>query len=114
PDLAEFVAPLAKAAQDWQQLTLEIGRRALGEPEEVGAAAVDYLFYSGYVTLAYWWARSVAAAERSNESAAFRKAKRDTARFYFQRILPRMLVHASAIRSGATNLQALDEDSFTY
>ena len=111
-ELAEFVAPLAKAAQDWQQLTLEIGRRAMGDAEEVGAAAVDYLFYSGYVTLAYWWTRSVAAADRSNESAAFKKAKRDTARFYFQRILPRTLSHAAAIRSGPANLLALDEEGF--
>ncbi|MBB5207304.1 acyl-CoA dehydrogenase C-terminal domain-containing protein [Chiayiivirga flava] len=111
-ELAEFVAPLAKAAQDWQQLTLEIGRRTMGDAEEVGAAAVDYLFYSGYVTLAFWWAKSVAAADRSNASAAFRQAKRDTARFYFQRILPRTLSHAAAIRSGPATLLAIDEEAF--
>lgn len=112
PALTEFVAPLAKAAQDWQQLTLEIGRRAMGDAEEIGAAAVDYLFYSGYVTLAYWWARSVAAADRSKESETFKQAKRETARFYFQRILPRTLSHAAAIRSGPANLLALDEAAF--
>ena len=64
------------------------------------------------MTLAYWWTRSVAAADRSNESAAFKKAKRDTARFYFQRILPRTLSHAAAIRSGPANLLALDEEGF--
>ena len=44
-------------------------QRAVGNPDEVGAAAYDYLFYSGYVALAYWWARSVAAAEASSHSA---------------------------------------------
>jgi alkylation response protein AidB-like acyl-CoA dehydrogenase len=112
PDLAEFVAPLAKIAQDWQQLTLDIGRRAMGDPEEVGAASVDYLFFSGYVALAYWWTRSVAAADRSQQSDAFKKAKRDTARFYFQRILPRCLAHGAAIRSGAASLMAMDEEGF--
>jgi hypothetical protein len=110
--LAEFVAPLAKIAQDWQKLTLEIGRRAMGDANEVGAASVDYLFYSGYVTLAFWWAKSVAAADRGTHSEAFRKAKRDTARFYFQRILPRCQMHAGAILSGAGNLMAMDEAAF--
>lgn len=102
--LTEFVAPLAQAAQNWQQLTLELGKRCGENPEEIGAAAVDYLFYSGYVALAYWWARSVAAADRSAQSDRFKKAKRDTARFYFQRILPRTKAHAAAILSGADTL----------
>ncbi len=110
--LAEFVAPLAKIAQEWQQITLEIGRRTMADPDEIGAASVDYLFYSGYVALAFWWTKSVAAAERGNHPAAFKKAKRDTARFYFQRILPRTLSHAAAIRAGAASLLAMDEEGF--
>ena len=110
--LTEFVAPLAKVAQDWQQLTLEIGKRCAQDPEEIGAASVDYLFYSGYVILAYWWARSVAAADRSAQTDGFKQAKRDTARFYFQRILPRTQAHAAAILSGADNLMAPDPEHF--
>lgn len=110
--LAEFVAPLAKAAQDWQQLTLEIGRRAGQNPEEIGAASVDYLFYSGYVVLAYWWARSVATADAGAHPDAFKTTKRETARFYFQRILPRTQTHAAAILSGAGNLMALEAEAF--
>jgi hypothetical protein len=112
PQLTEFIAPLAKIAQDWQQLTLEIGRRTMSNPDEVGAASVDYLFFSGYVAVAFWWAKSVAAADNDKHSAEFRTAKRETARFYYQRILPRCLSHAAAIRSGAATLLALDEDSF--
>jgi alkylation response protein AidB-like acyl-CoA dehydrogenase len=111
-NLHEFTVPLAKIAQEWQNLTLEVGRRAIADADEVGAASVDYLFYSGYVALAFWWTRSVAAADRSQQPEAFRKAKRDTARFYFQRILPRTLSHAAAIRSGAANLLSLDADHF--
>lgn len=112
PALAEFVAPLAQAAQEWQQLTLEVVQRVQKNPEELGAAAVDYLFYSGYVTLAYWWARSVAAADAGTHSAEFRTAKRETARFYFKRLLPRTLAHAAAIRTGSEALMALDEALF--
>lgn len=111
--LHEFTVPLAKIAKDWQELTMDISRRAMADPEEIGAASVDYLFYSGYVALAYWWTRAVAAAESGNHSEAFRKAKRDTAAFYFQRILPRTLSHAAAIRAGAGGLMAMSEEAFS-
>jgi hypothetical protein len=106
--LAEFVAPLREKAGEWQQLTLEIGKRAMENADEIGAAAWDYLFYSGYVALAYWWARSVAATAGSPQSQAFKDAKRETARFYFARILPRTLTHAASIRSGAASLMAAE------
>ncbi|MCW5580458.1 MAG: acyl-CoA dehydrogenase C-terminal domain-containing protein, partial [Luteimonas sp.] len=110
--LAEFVAPLREKAGEWQALTLAIGKRAAADAEEIGAAAYDYLFYSGYVALAYWWARSVAAADASSQPQAFKDAKRETARFYFARILPRTLAHKAAIDSGPAPLLALDEASF--
>jgi alkylation response protein AidB-like acyl-CoA dehydrogenase len=110
--LAEFVGPLAQHAQDWQQLTMEIGRRSMENPEELGAASVDYLFYSGYVALAYWWARSVATAERRHSGTPLAEAKRSTARFYFQRLLPRTLTHAASIRAGAGSLMAMPDAQF--
>jgi alkylation response protein AidB-like acyl-CoA dehydrogenase len=110
--LQEFVAPLRAVAAEWQQLTMAIGQRATANAEEVGAAAYDYLFYSGYAALAYWWARSVAAADASTQSQAFKDAKRETARFYFARLLPRTLAHKAAIESGAAPLMAMDADRF--
>ena len=110
--LAEFITPLREKAGEWQALTLSIGKRAMSDPEEIGAAAYDYLFYSGYVALAYWWARSVAAAEASSQPQAFKDGKRETARFYFARILPRTLAHKAAIDSGPAPLLALDEAAF--
>ena len=112
PALGEFVAPLAQMTQEFQGITLEIGRKAMADPEEVGAAAVDYLWYAGYVALAYWWARSVAAAERSGHDEAFKAGKRETARFYFNRMLPRALAHGAAIRAGAGTLLSIPEDAF--
>ena len=109
---SEFLAPLREKAAQWQQLTMTVGARADVDADEVGAAAYDYLFYSGYVALAYWWARSVVAAEASAQSTEFKQAKRETARFYFARILPRTLTHAASIQSGASSLMALDADRF--
>ena len=112
PAVAEFLGPLREKLAQWQQLTLQIGQRAVSNPEEVGAAAYDYLMFSGYVSLAWWWARSVAAAEASSQSAAFKSGKRETARFYFARVLPRTLTHAAAIGSAVDTLTAMDEAAF--
>lgn len=112
PAVAEFVAPLREKAAEWAALTKRILQRAAGNPEELGAASYDYVFYSGYVVLAYWWARSVAAAEASAHGEAFKQSKRETARFYYARLLPRTLTHAAAIDSGAEPLMALADAQF--
>ncbi|MGB5853081.1 MAG: acyl-CoA dehydrogenase C-terminal domain-containing protein [Rhodanobacter sp.] len=106
--LKSFIGPLAVAARNWSELTVALAQRIQGNPEELGAAATDYLYYSGYVTLAYLWARSVLAAETGNQPAAFRQAKRDTAAFYFSRLLPRTLAHQAAIEAGVGSLPAID------
>ncbi|MDE2307744.1 MAG: acyl-CoA dehydrogenase C-terminal domain-containing protein [Xanthomonadaceae bacterium] len=106
--LRTLVGPLAVAAKQWGDLTLQLAQRVQANPEELGAAATDYLYYSGYVTLAYLWARSVAAAEAGTRSAAFKQAKRDTASFYFARILPRTLTHKAAIEAGVDTLPSID------
>ncbi|WP_284448857.1 acyl-CoA dehydrogenase C-terminal domain-containing protein [Pseudoxanthomonas mexicana] len=110
--LREFIDPLQQKAAEWAALTRKVLERAATNPEEIGAASTDYLFYSGYVVLAYWWARSVAAAQASAHGDAFKQAKRETARFYFARILPRTLAHAAAIESGADTLMAMDDAHF--
>jgi hypothetical protein len=110
--LTEFLKPLRDKASEWAMLTRDVLERASKNPEELGAASYDYLFYSGYVVLAYWWARSVAAANASGHGEDFKRAKLETARFYFARILPRSLSHAANIRAGVTSLMALDEALF--
>ena len=112
PDLGDFIGPLAVAAKDWAAVTQEIGKRAMGNPDEIGVAAVDYLFYSGYVALAYFWARSVAAADASQQSNDFKQAKRATARFYFARILPRTFTHGAALRASADTIMTLPASQF--
>ena len=43
---------------------------------------------------------------------AFYRAKLHTARFYFQRILPRTLAHKATMLSGANNLMDMKEEDF--
>ncbi|WP_017937529.1 phenylacyl-CoA dehydrogenase [Zestomonas thermotolerans] len=111
-----FVEQLAKLNKEWGELTMKIGMAAMKDREEVGAAAVDYLMYSGYVCLAYFWADMArVAAEKlaaGTSEEAFYKAKLQTARFYYARLLPRTRVHLEAINSGASNLMEMAEEDF--
>jgi hypothetical protein len=110
--LREFVLPLAEVTRLWGELTIEVGRKAATSGDEIGAASVDYLFFSGYVALAFCWARSVATAESGDHPADLRTAKRETARCSYARILPRIHGHAAAMRSGAGTLLSLDAALF--
>ena len=61
--MAQFAAPLAEVNKEWGDLTMKIGMTAMKNREEVGAASVDYLMYSGYATLAFLWARMAKVAQ---------------------------------------------------
>jgi alkylation response protein AidB-like acyl-CoA dehydrogenase len=110
--VAEFVGPLRERALEWRHLSQTIAQRTSANADELGAGAYDYLFYAGYVALAFWWARSVAACANADASNAFKTGKRETARFYYARILPRVLAHKAAIESGATPLMSLEAENF--
>ncbi|MDW7745050.1 acyl-CoA dehydrogenase C-terminal domain-containing protein [Halomonas sp.] len=115
-ELAEFVRPLAKLNQEWGEMTMAIGMKAMTDREEVGAASVDYLMYSGYATLAYLFARAAKQARMAlsegTEEGAFYRAKLDTARFFYQRLLPRTRAHKAALEAGAEPLMAISAEDF--
>ncbi|MBR7889579.1 acyl-CoA dehydrogenase C-terminal domain-containing protein [Marinomonas sp. A79] len=116
--LKPYMTALDKLNSEWGDVTLKIGMKAMRNKEEVGAASVDYLMFSGYVVLAYFWARMAAVAQtkldEGTDEVAFYTAKLQTATFYYERILPRTRAHADAMLSGADNLLAMDEDSFVF
>ncbi len=117
-DMKEFVEPLAKLNKEWGDLTMKIGMSSMQNRDEVGSASVDYLMYSGYVTLAYLWAQMAKVAKTNLASGTteedFYGAKVKTARFYFQRILPRTATHAISMVAGADSLMSLDEEHFAF
>jgi alkylation response protein AidB-like acyl-CoA dehydrogenase len=107
PAMRDLIGPLASHTKEWADLTLALAQRVQANPEELGAAAIDYLYYSGYIALAYMWALNVAALANSSQQEAFKQAKRDTAKFYFARILPRSLTHKAAIEAGVDSVPAI-------
>ncbi|WP_188348928.1 acyl-CoA dehydrogenase C-terminal domain-containing protein, partial [Staphylococcus aureus] len=55
--MQEFINPLADIGDKVQKLTMEIGMKAMANPDEVGAAAVPYLRVVGHLVFSYFWAR---------------------------------------------------------
>jgi alkylation response protein AidB-like acyl-CoA dehydrogenase len=118
PAVATYVETLNGLNKEWGELTMKIGTEAMNNPEEVGAASVDYLMYSGYVVLGYLWARAATVAQAKLDAGttetAFYEAKLKTARFYFERILPRTVSLTQTMLSGADNLLDLDAEHFAF
>ena len=115
-ELQEFIEPLQALNKKWGELTLHIGTKAMENADEAGAASVDYLMFSGYSCLAYFWANAAfkarAALAAGNSEGEFYEAKLKTARFYYQRILPRTATCEAAILSGADNVMSLEVEAF--
>ena len=117
-DMAQFVNPLAQLNKEWGDVTMRIGMKAMANYDEAGAAAVDYLMYSGYVTLAYLWALMAQVAQQKlaagEGDAAFYKSKVQAAQFYFKKILPRTRTHVEVIDGGAETLMQMTADGFAF
>jgi hypothetical protein len=115
---AEFVARLAGLLKEWTVATEEVARRAARSHDETGAAAMDYLQLTGYLCLAWSWAWmaavSAAALRSGTPEAAFHRSKLATARYYFQRILPRAEAHLDAMGAGARSLMEIPPDQFAF
>jgi alkylation response protein AidB-like acyl-CoA dehydrogenase len=115
--MGEFVKPLADLGQKITQLTGEIGMKAMGNADEVGAAAVDYLRVVGHMVYGYFWARMAKLAlekiaqaeEEAQRPDPFYLGKLQTARFYFTRLMPETSSLMRRIRAGSEVL--LDTDA---
>ncbi len=115
-----FVWPLGKYAAQWNYLTLRLMVAASRDRDVVSSAAVDFLMYSGYVTMAYFWAlmaaKSYELLERGDapERPDFYRAKIQTAEFYFERLLPRARGHAESMLAPSRSVMQLPIDHFAF
>jgi 3-(methylsulfanyl)propanoyl-CoA dehydrogenase len=114
-NLQEFVEPLAALNKEWGEVTMKVGERAMENADEVGAASVDYLMYSGYILFAYMWVQMADIAQQKmaagNDDSIY-AAKVKTARFYYQRLLPRAGAHKHALLAGAASVMEMHEEDF--
>jgi alkylation response protein AidB-like acyl-CoA dehydrogenase len=115
--MAEFVNPLADLAGKVEKFTMEIGMKAMGNPDEAGAAAVDYLRVIGHLLMSFFWAKmarvALARIEAQGESAEpIYRSKLATARFYFAKLQPETAMLIRSARAGARPLMDIEPELF--
>jgi len=105
--MAEFINPLSILGEQMSKFTTEIGFKGMQNPDEVGAAAVDYLRVAGHLVFAYFFARMAAVAQQQIAAGSqdpFYTAKLQTARFYFAKLLPETAMLMRSARAGSAAL----------
>ena len=73
--------------------------------DDVSAAANDYLKTLGYVSVGYAWIKVLEVCfNEYDKNKNFYSDKIDTAKFYFDRVLPRAELHYKSAISGSSNI----------
>ena len=73
--------------------------------DDVSAAANDYLKTLGFVSVAYAWIKVLDVSFKDyNENKDFYDDKINTAKFYFDKVLPRAEQHYKSAISGSSNI----------
>ncbi len=116
--MAEFITPIAILGEQMTKFTTELGFKAFQNPDEVGAAAVDYLRVAGHLVFGYFWARMAQTALQQIEKQSatggagntdqFYLAKLQTARFYFAKLFPETATLMRTARAGSKVLMDTD------
>jgi len=113
-----FIWPLSKSIANWQQYSVRLGLKAKSDRDIVGSASVDFLMYSGYVVMGYFWAQMAQSAYEKLagdvENRDFYRAKIKTAEFYFERILPRTKSLAKTMMVDPKSLMQLDQELMSF
>jgi alkylation response protein AidB-like acyl-CoA dehydrogenase len=117
PAMAPYVTPLNQALGELQQATMWFLQNALGNPDNAGAGATDYMNLFGLVALGYMWCRIAEAATSKTAAGGNggtdRMAQRlATGRFFMERMLPAATTHLARIKAGAASTMALTADAF--
>ena len=119
PKLRPFAWKLLKIAAEWNYLTTRIMLVAAKDRDIVSTASYDFLMYSGYAMMAYFWALQAGVAKDKlenggEEPAEFYQAKLATAEFYFDRMLPSAKAHAEAALKPTKSTMQLKAEHFSF
>ena len=112
-DFLAAIAPILRTrGAEWDGIATALMGKAMENLDEVGAASVDFLFYSGYLTLAYCWGRIARTALEGDQTDPYLQGKLAAARFFFARMLPRADAHKAALEAGADTIMSGSEETF--
>jgi alkylation response protein AidB-like acyl-CoA dehydrogenase len=107
PACREFGDTLTAVLVRWRAVTQAIIEEASAEPLAAYRVADDYLRLAGLCVLGVWWARTarLVAARRSEP---FYRAKWDSARFYFDQLLPEATLRLTLIDARHAPLPSIE------
>jgi alkylation response protein AidB-like acyl-CoA dehydrogenase len=115
-DLATLGAALADAVESAEAARRWVLEHAGASREVAGAASVNFLMLLGYLCGGWLMGRSAQQAgarlQAGAGDASFLEAKRVTARFYCEHLLPRVQACLAAIQAGPDSMMALSEEQF--
>jgi hypothetical protein len=109
--MSEFITPIAMLGEQLTKLTTEVGFKGFQNPDEVGAAAVDYLRVAGHLVFGYLFARMAQVALReiaAGNTDPFYVGKLQTARFYFAKLFTETATLMRNARTGSKVLMDTD------
>ena len=116
PRWRRITKPIGQALGDLQQATMWFLQNALGNPDNAGAGASDYMHLFGLVALGYMWCRIAQAASvkvaAGGEAAPATNDKLIAGRFFMERMLPATAMHLARVKAGADSTMALAIESF--
>ena len=113
--LKPFIDTLAKAKARLQDATGWLMQNGMANPDNAGAASVDYLYLTALAGMAYMWARMAKAASKriaGGSDDPFYKNKLITGRYFLERIAPDGSSHLAKLKSGAATMMSLPQEAF--
>ncbi len=105
------IVPWLEDALDAAQ-TCSLWLAGANNPDDVAAGATPYLRLMG-LTLGGWLLARQALASRQHPDPQFAAAKRSTARFFAEQLLPQVQALSASAMRGAALLYAIPEDALT-
>jgi hypothetical protein len=87
----------------------------MANPDNAGAASVDYLHLFALAGMGYMWARIAKAAQKqlaAGSNDEFYKNKLIVGRYFLERVAPDGSGHLAKLKSGAATMMSLPEEAF--
>jgi len=112
-----YTKPLRGAVKNLEAATLWLMQNGMKNPNNAGAASMDYMHLFGLVALGYMWAMMAekslgALKEGANGSTGFHEEKLATARYFMERVMPEAAAHLARLEAGAESMMALEAEAF--
>ena len=112
--LQPYLTPFIEALNLLRDLTAWLTEQGSENPDQLGAAATDYLRIFALTTCAWMWLRMIAVAleNRDGNEVDFYRSKIQTGRFFLDRLLPQIHALNMAVRSGSDLLMDMRDTDF--